>query len=52
LKPFVLLNRADRQIAIDYPAYRAAHRDKLYRYVDEFVLPKGRRASSNSNGNW
>lgn len=41
LEPFVLLNRADRQIAIDYPAYRAAHRDKLYRYVDEFVLPKG-----------
>jgi tetratricopeptide (TPR) repeat protein len=41
LEPFVLLNRADRQIALDYPGYRAAHRDKLYRYVDEFVLPKG-----------
>jgi len=40
LEPFVLLNRADRQIALDYPAYRAAHRDKLYRYIDEFVLPK------------
>lgn len=40
LEPFVLLNRADPQIAQDYPAYRAAHRDKLYRYVDEFVLPK------------
>jgi len=40
LEPFVLLNRADRQIALDYPSYRAAHRDKLYRYVDEFVLPK------------
>jgi tetratricopeptide (TPR) repeat protein len=40
LEPFVLLNRADRQIALDYPAYRTAHRDKLYRYVDEFVLPK------------
>ncbi len=40
LEPFVLLNRADPQIAQDYPAYRAAHHDKLYRYVDEFVLPK------------
>ncbi|MGC2195103.1 MAG: tetratricopeptide repeat protein [Terriglobales bacterium] len=40
LEPFVLLNRADPEIAKDYPAYRAAHRDQLYRYVDEFVLPK------------
>jgi hypothetical protein len=40
LEPFVLLNRADRDIAQDYPAYRSAHRDKLYRYLDEVVLPK------------
>lgn len=40
LEPFVLLNRADPEIAKDYPAYRAAHRDKLYRYMDEIVLPK------------
>jgi tetratricopeptide (TPR) repeat protein len=40
LEPFVLLNRADREIAKDYPAYRADHRDELYRYMDEFVLPK------------
>ena len=40
LESFVLLNRADREIAVDFPAYRAAHRDRLYRYVDEFVLPK------------
>jgi tetratricopeptide (TPR) repeat protein len=40
LEPFVLLNRADRDIAKDYPAYRAAHFDKLYRYVDEILLPK------------
>ena len=40
LQPFVLLNRADRDIAKDYPAYRAAHYDKLYRYVDEILLPK------------
>ena len=40
LQSFVLLNRADPEIAKDYPAYRDAHPDKLYRYVDEFVLPK------------
>jgi tetratricopeptide (TPR) repeat protein len=40
LEAFVLLNRADREIAQDYPVYRAAHRDKLYQYMDEFVLPK------------
>ena len=40
LEPFVLLNRADREIAKDYPAYRAAHRDKLYEYMDKVVLRK------------
>jgi tetratricopeptide (TPR) repeat protein len=40
LEPFVLLNRADPEIAKDYPAYRAAHRDKLYQYVDKYVLTK------------
>jgi len=40
LEPFVLLNRADPEIAKDYPDYLKAHRDKLYRYVDEIVLPK------------
>jgi tetratricopeptide (TPR) repeat protein len=40
LESFVLLNRADKEIALDYPAYLKAHRDKLYRYVDEMVLPK------------
>ena len=40
LDAFVLLNRADREIKTDYPPYRDAHHDKLYRYVDEFVLPK------------
>lgn len=45
LEPFVLLNRANPEIAQDYPAYRAAHRDKLYRYMDEFVLkPNGQPA--------
>ncbi len=45
LEPFVLLNRADPEIAKDYPAYLKAHRDRLYRYVDEIVLPKGGNAS-------
>lgn len=40
LGPFVLFNRADAGIARDYPAYRAAHREILRRYLDEFVVPK------------
>lgn len=40
LEPFTLLNRADGEIAQDYGPYRAAHRDTLYRYFDEFVVPK------------
>jgi hypothetical protein len=40
LEPFALLNRADGEIARDYEPYRAAHRDVLYRYFDEFVVPK------------
>jgi tetratricopeptide (TPR) repeat protein len=40
LEPFVLFNGADAGIAKDYPAYRAAHRDVLRRYLDEYVVPK------------
>ncbi len=40
LEPFVLLNRVDNDIARDYPAYRSAHRDTLYRYLNEYVVPK------------
>ncbi|MGA2857149.1 MAG: hypothetical protein ABSE40_09775 [Candidatus Sulfotelmatobacter sp.] len=40
IEPFALLNRADGEIAQDYAPYRAAHRDTLYRYFDEFVVPK------------
>lgn len=40
LEPFVLLNRADGEIAQDYGPYREAHRDILFRYFDEFVVPK------------
>ncbi len=40
LEPFTLLNRADGEIAQDYVPYREGHRDLLYRYFDEFVVPK------------
>lgn len=40
IEPFAVLNRADKEIALDYEPYRAAHRDTLYRYFDEFVVPK------------
>ena len=40
LEPFILFNRADKGIAQDYVIYRAAHRDVLRRYLDEFVVPK------------
>ena len=40
LDPFVLLNRADAGIAQDYPAYRAANRDKIRSYLDDFMVPK------------
>ena len=33
LEAFVLLERADNNIARDYAAYRAAHRDELRRYI-------------------
>ncbi len=45
LEPFVLLNRADPDIAQDYPAYGAEHHDKLYHYMDEFVLPRAAPAA-------
>jgi tetratricopeptide (TPR) repeat protein len=46
LESFVLLNRADRDIAQDYPGYRAEHRAELYHYMDEFVLPKAAPAAA------
>ena len=47
LEPFVLLNRADPDIAKDYPAYRAEHADKLFHYMDEFVLPRTTAQAAN-----
>ena len=43
----MLLNRADAGIARDYSAYRAANRDKLRGYLNDFVVPKTRRRTSN-----
>ena len=40
LEPFVLLNRADAGIAQDYSSYRDRNRDKISRYLNEFVVPK------------
>ncbi|MFZ0805077.1 MAG: tetratricopeptide repeat protein [Candidatus Sulfotelmatobacter sp.] len=40
LEPFALLNRADKEIAQDYIPYRNAHRETIYRYFDEYVVPK------------
>jgi tetratricopeptide (TPR) repeat protein len=40
LEAYVLIERADEGIARDYAAYRSVHRDKLLRYLDEYVVPK------------
>ncbi|HTC92260.1 MAG TPA: tetratricopeptide repeat protein [Terriglobales bacterium] len=40
LEPFVLLVHPDTGVVQDYPAYRAAHREKLIQFVDEYVLPQ------------
>jgi len=40
VEPFVLLNRADAEIAQDYEAYRKTNRDLIRRYLEEFVVPK------------
>jgi hypothetical protein len=47
LDSFVLLNQADAGIAQDYSAYRAAHRDRLDRCMDEFVVPKTPESAAN-----
>jgi tetratricopeptide (TPR) repeat protein len=40
LDPFVLLSRADGGIVQDYPTYRAANREKVRSYLNDFVVPK------------
>jgi hypothetical protein len=40
LEPFILISRADADIAKDYVPYREAHRENLRRYLDEYLIPK------------
>jgi hypothetical protein len=40
IESYVLLSRADRGIADDYPGYRAQHREKLREYLNKFVVPE------------
>jgi tetratricopeptide (TPR) repeat protein len=41
LESYILLARPDQGIAQDYPAYRDQHRDKLRKYVMDYVLTGG-----------
>lgn len=43
LEAYILLAKADEGIAEDYPRYLAQNRDKLRRYVVEYVLTNGGR---------
>ena len=38
LESYILLARSDREIAADHPAYLKSNRDKLRRYVREYVI--------------
>jgi hypothetical protein len=40
IEPYVLLNGADQEITLDYPAYRAQNRAKLVQYLNEYVVPQ------------
>ncbi|MGB7922246.1 MAG: tetratricopeptide repeat protein [Pyrinomonadaceae bacterium] len=41
IEPYILLARPDQGIAQDFAAYRKANRDKLRRYVVEYILTGG-----------
>ena len=41
LEAYILVARADEGIAADHPSYLKQHRDKLRRYVVEYVLTGG-----------
>jgi tetratricopeptide (TPR) repeat protein len=40
LEAFVLLNRADNGIVLDYAGYRATSREKIRLYLDQTVIPQ------------
>ena len=39
LEPYILFVLPDAGIAQDYPAYKAANREKLVQFIDEYILP-------------
>lgn len=39
LEPYILLRLGDEGISEEYSAYRARHRDKVEKYLNEFVVP-------------
>jgi hypothetical protein len=41
LEAYILLARPDEGIAVDYPAYLKANREKLHRYVALHVIGQG-----------
>jgi len=41
LEAYILLARVDREIALDHPAYLKSNRDKLRRYVADYVAKGG-----------
>ncbi len=41
LEPFVLISKPDAGIAVDYPSYRDAHRDKVTQYINEWIVHPG-----------
>ncbi len=45
IEPYILFSLGDASVAKDYPAYRAAHRDKLEEYLDKFVVPPAPQTS-------
>ncbi len=42
LEPWILLHGADQGIAQDYPAFRAAHRDRLHAFIAQYDIANPR----------
>jgi tetratricopeptide (TPR) repeat protein len=40
IEPYVLLVRPDKEISEDFPSYQAAHRDKLFAFLDKYLVPQ------------
>jgi Flp pilus assembly protein TadD len=51
VEPYILFRLGgDHEIDRDYPAYRAAHRDKLEAYMDKFVVPPAPTKAESAGG--